>query len=141
MISGIGGLFIYSENPAELAGWYKKAFKLSFEEFENGNTSYTVFWAKHDTNPERRLDTTFAIMKAKKPIAAKVNNDDEKDMYGDRNYMLNLRVEDMPTTLKHLAENGIEILSSVDEGYGLFAWVLDPDGNRIELYQPVRDDY
>jgi len=141
MINGIGGIFIYSENPAELAAWYKKTFKLSFDEFEGGNTSYTVFWSKDDNNPERRLDTTFAIMKAKKPIADKVNNDDKTDMYGDRNYMLNLRVEDMKTTLEHLKENEIEILSSMDEGYGLFAWVFDPDGNRIELYQPVREDY
>ena len=141
MISGIGGIFIYSENPGPLAAWYSKIFKLSFDEFEGGNTSYMVFWSKDDNNPKRRLDTTFSIMKAKKPIAKKVNNDDKTDMYGDRNYMLNLRLEDMQETLKHLKENDVEILSSMDESYGLFAWILDPDGNRIELYQPVREDY
>ncbi len=141
MINGVGGVFIYSENPSELAKWYQKIFNLNFESFEGGNTSYTVFWSLDEKKSTRRQDTTLAIMKAKKPLAKKVDNDDSSDMYGDRSYMLNLRLVDMKKMISHLEKNKIKILSTMDEGYGLFAWILDPDGNRIELYQPVRDDY
>ena len=55
--------------------------------------------------------------------------------------MLNLRVDDMERLLIQLKAQNIKILDEVDEGYGLFSWIHDPDGNRIELYQPVRDDY
>ncbi len=141
MINGIGGVFIFSNNPQQLAEWYQKIFKLNFESFGGGETNFTVFWSKDDNLPKRRLDTTFAIMKAKKPIAEKVNNDDKTDIYGDRSFMLNLRVENMQQTLIRLERNNLEILSKSDESYGLFAWIFDLDGNRIELYQPVREDY
>ena len=102
MINGIGWVFVYSENPKKLAEWYKEILKINFEMFEEGNTSYTMFWSQDENKKGRRLDTTFAIMKAKKTIAEKTDNDDKTDMYGDRSYMINLRLESMKNTLVHL---------------------------------------
>lgn len=148
MINGIGGVFIFSENPEALANWYSETLGIKFEhienennENENGNTHYTVFWSRDDEHTERRFDTTFAIMKAKISFPEEQNNQKQKDMYGDRKVMINLRIDDMEQLWSHLKEHQIKVLDSVDEGYGIFSWIHDPDGNRIELYQPVRDDY
>ena len=141
MINGIGGVFIFSENPEDLANWYSKILGIKFDSVENGNTHYTVFWSRDDKRTERRFDTTFAIMKAKISFPKEKNNQQKNDMYGDRKVMINLRVDAMELLLLQLKAQNIKILDEVDEGYGLFSWIHDPDGNRIELYQPVRDDY
>ncbi len=141
MINGIGGVFIFSKHPKVLADWYTKILDVKFESFDNGNTYYTVFWSRDDKQTERRFDTTFAIMKAKVDFSEHQNNQQEKDMYGDRKFMVNLRVDNMQQLLIQLKDQNINVLNEVDEGYGLFSWINDPDGNRIELYQPVREDY
>lgn len=139
MINGFGGVFIFSNDPGELAQWYASIFKLEFESF--GDTSYIVFWSRDDQDQKRRFDSTFSIMKSKVELPAHQNNQDSADMYGDRNYMINLRVDNMDAMLAHLNNSGVQVLASENEDYGLFAWIFDPDGNRIELYQPIRDDY
>jgi predicted enzyme related to lactoylglutathione lyase len=63
-------------------------------------------------------------------------NRDPGNMYGDQPYMVNLRVEDMDQMLAHLEREGVDIVGRQDEDYGRFAWAMDPDGNRLELYQP-----
>ena len=52
--------------------------------------------------------------------------------------MINLRVDDLDGFLVELKNKGVTILDSVDEGYGKFAWLLDPDGIKIELWQQVQ---
>ncbi len=118
MINGIGGVFIFSENPEALANWYSKTLGINFESVENGNTHYTVFWSRDDKHTERRFDTTFAIMKSKVNFPEHQNNLKEKDMYGDRKFMLNLRVDDMQQLLIQLRSLKINVLDEVDEGYG-----------------------
>ncbi len=49
--------------------------------------------------------------------------------------MINLRVDDLDAMVAQVKAKGVEILDSVDEGYGKFAWLLDPDGVKIELWQ------
>ena len=65
VVSGLGGAFIYSDQPERLAGWFEESFGLSFEKLGNSGTSYQTFWALDPDQPERRLDTTFAIMRSK----------------------------------------------------------------------------
>lgn len=51
--------------------------------------------------------------------------------------MVNYRVEDLHGMIKALKEEGCNVLDKVDESeYGIFAWVMDPEGNKIELWQP-----
>jgi predicted enzyme related to lactoylglutathione lyase len=50
--------------------------------------------------------------------------------------MVNLRVEDLDRMLAHLEREGVDIVGRQDEDYGRFAWVMDPDGNPLELCQP-----
>jgi predicted enzyme related to lactoylglutathione lyase len=55
-------------------------------------------------------------------------------------FMLNYRVENMDQVLKALAEEGVEIDPHREDGeYGRFAWIMDPEGNRIELWEPPKE--
>ena len=137
MITGLGGAFVYSERPEELARWYGDRFGLRFEGGADFGAWYQVFWALDPENTDRRLDTTFSIMKAKTRLPRAAANSNPKDMYGDQHFMVNLRVSDLDGLIQRLEKEGEQILARQDEDYGLFAWVRDPDGNRVELYQPL----
>ncbi|MEM6857794.1 MAG: VOC family protein [Pseudomonadota bacterium] len=65
---------------------------------------------------------------------------DEYIKPGKGGFMINLRVSDLDGFLEILRSRGIEILDTADEGYGKFAWLLDPDGVKIELWEQVADE-
>lgn len=136
LLSGLGGVFVFSQDPGALAEWYARVFGLEFEGVgEQG--SYYVFWSRADQDPERRLDTTFAVLPARGALPRPAPNPDPGDMYGDQAYMVNLRVEDMDRMLAHLETQQVPVIGRQDEDYGRFVWVRDADGNRVELYQPL----
>ncbi len=137
MVSGLGGAFIFSNDPDRLAGWYTDVFGLGFTSFGEGGTHYLVFYGLDPNDPSTRLDTNFAIMQAKVDIPARAVDTEPDDMYGDQPYMINLRVRDMSATLARFKEKGVRVIKSEDEEYGRFCWVRDADGNRLEIYQPV----
>ena len=135
-VNGVGGFFVFSEDPKRLAEWYGQAFDLSFEKYgaETFGLTFTALDAE-DTSVKRQ--TVFSIMKAKSPIPRMPRNADPEAQYGDQPYMVNLRVDDLDATLTHLGQMGVTPLGQMDEGYGKFSWVRDPDGNRIELWQAI----
>jgi predicted enzyme related to lactoylglutathione lyase len=55
--------------------------------------------------------------------------------------MINYRVDDMTALLAQLRKNGVEIVKGPDsDATGTFAWVMDPDGNKVELWEPATSD-
>ncbi len=140
-IEGLGGVFVFTEDVPRLADWYARAFGLVFQG-DPASGVYLQFFARDDEYPERRVDTTFSILRAERPMPT-VDREgwDPSSMYGDQPYMVNLRVRDLEELLAHLRAEGIEILGSQDEPYGRFAWVIDPDGHRIELYESRMADW
>lgn len=134
-LDGLGGTFIVSPASKALAEWYTRCFGFKFEQL--GASHYQIFWSVDANDPKRKLDTHFAIMAAKVPMPRRERTEEPSDMYGDQPYMLNLRIRDMDGLIAHLEGLGVKIIKREDESYGRFAWVRDPDGNRIELYQPV----
>ncbi len=136
-VTGLGGAFVFSEQPDRLARWFETRFGLSFEQLGDSGTCYQVFWALDPENPQRLVDTTFAIMRARTALPRAQKNVDAGDMYGDQHFMINLRVSDLDALVARLEGQGETILGRQDEGeYGLFAWLYDPDRNRVELYEP-----
>ena len=128
-VTGLGGAFVFSEQPGRLAKWFEACFDLSFEQLGDSGTCYQVFWTLDPEQPKRLVDTTFAIMRARTALPRAEKNQDAGDMYGDQHFMINLRASDLDAL--------VERLEGQDEGeYGLFAWLYDPDGNRVELYEP-----
>ena len=135
MIDGVGGAFIFSNDPDRLASWYQEHLGLSFERAGEG-AFHQMFWGVDPEDPSRKIDTTFAIMQASVPIPKHAGGPEPESMYGDQPFMVNLRVRHIEKVLDHLASLGVEPIRRQDEEYGRFAWVRDADGNRIELYEP-----
>ncbi|MCB9524073.1 MAG: VOC family protein [Myxococcales bacterium] len=138
-LSGVGGTFVFSDQPAALADWYADVFGFQWQAM--GDSRYQMFLAADRMDPTKVLDFHFAIMKAKvplPPVPAPVPEPTEGDaMYGDQPFMVNVRVTDMDAALAHARSRGVAVIRTQDEGYGRFAWVRDPDGRRVEIYQPI----
>ncbi len=115
-ITGIGGVFFRAKDPAALSDWYAKHLGLN-----NMNVNYEP-WI------QERGPTVFALFPA------------DTDYFGSesQNFMLNFRVDDLDGMLQQLRANGVKIVKEVEEqtGVGRFASIEDPEGNRIELWEP-----
>lgn len=135
LINGIGGAFIFSDDPEQLARWYTEKFGLVFE--GGGEAFYQVFLAVDPGDSSHRLDTLFSIIKANTSFSRPAPAEEPESMYGDQPFMLNLRTDDLAALIAHLEETGVRVIKQQDEPYGKFAWIRDPEGNRIELYQPL----
>lgn len=122
-ILGVSGVFIQSDDPAALAAWYTKHLGFEFAEWEPGACFGFNFEFRLEDG--RKSHTVFSIHRAKLPVTG-----------APRTVQLNLRVEDLPALVARLEAAGLSVEPLVDCEYGRFAWVTDPDGNRLELYQP-----
>ncbi|HMK27568.1 MAG TPA: VOC family protein [Chitinophagaceae bacterium] len=124
-VTGIGGVFIKSKDVKALAAWYDKHLGFSF-----GENSYVNFSWVNENNPDVPGNTVFSFFK-------------KESKYFDPSaspFMINFRVKDLAALLETLKKEGVEIVGEMmDESYGKFGWILDPDGNKIELWEPVDD--
>jgi catechol 2,3-dioxygenase-like lactoylglutathione lyase family enzyme len=123
VVTGIGGVFIHAADPAALARWYERHLGITTESY--GGTFYRVFPWRRDAAPDVRATTTWAIFPAEGALPT------------PRSGVVNYHVEDMDRTVAQLQADGITIESRLDESYGRFAWIHDPEGNKIELYQEL----
>ena len=130
LINGIGGVFLFTNNPKRLVEWYRDCFGIVPEGSDSEcNSIYTSFEYRDIENPEIKRTIAWAIMPTDQDIT-------DKPRTGRINYC----VKSMAETLSHLQSKGVAIDKSEDyEGYGKFAWVTDPDGNKIELWEPVQE--
>ncbi|TFB10494.1 VOC family protein [Candidatus Marinimicrobia bacterium MT.SAG.3] len=124
-VTGIGGVFFKSDDPIKLTEWYKK--HLNFKLDEQGYMNFS--WRESD-NPEMKGLTVWS------PFP----KDTEYFNPGGNSYMINYRVHELDKLLKQLREAGVEVDEKVEEyDYGKFAWIMDPEGNRVELWEPSDD--
>lgn len=131
--TGVGGVFLASSEPARLASWYTEVFGLTFQ--EDGGTFYVAFGG-HDP----REWTIFSIMPARSDVPAMPRNEDPADCYGDQPAMVDLRVDDLDAFEADLPDGTAVEHRQAMEGVGRFAWVRDPDGNRVEVWEPAAPD-
>lgn len=121
-VTGIGGVFIKAQNRKDLCAWYDKHLGTSF----NGNT-YTSFNWK-ETGEEGTTGSTVFNFFA------------EDSKYFDpstKTVMLNLRVTNLIELLAKLKADGVQVVDKVEEyDYGKFGWIIDAEGNKIELWEP-----
>ena len=113
-ISGFGGFFFRARDPEALGRWYEEQFGI------NSMGSNEVW--RQEAGP-----TVFA------PFAA------DTDYFGrqEQAFMVNFRVDDLDAMLEQLRAAGVRIDETrMEESYGRFAWVYDPEGNKIELWEP-----
>ena len=121
-VTGIGGIFFKAQDPAALQAWYKKHLGIDVQAW--GGTSFT--WTDADGKPTPGT-TAWSIFAAGSDYFAP----------SKANFMVNYRVDDLATLLQALREEGCNVLDKTDDSeFGKFGWVMDPEGNKIELWQP-----
>jgi catechol 2,3-dioxygenase-like lactoylglutathione lyase family enzyme len=116
-ITGLGGVFYKSPDVERTKSWYSQVLGL-------GGEWGTMFSASEDS-PE-----AYSLLS---PFKAETDYFDPSPLP----FMINLRVDDLDGFIAELEEKGIEILGRQDEDYGKFAWILDCDGLKIELWQQI----
>ena len=121
-VTGIGGIFFQAKEPAALQAWYKEHLGIDVQAW--GGTAFT--WTDGDGKPTGGT-TVWSIGAAGgssfAPSAAP--------------FMINYRVADLAALLQALRDEGCNVLEKTDDSeYGKFGWVMDPEGNKVELWQP-----
>lgn len=124
-VTGLGGIFLKLNDPKATSAWYDEHLGLNFK----GNAYQTFKWRERD-NPEKTGRTEFSLFK----------KDSTYFEPSDSSFMLNLRVENLVELLDILRGEGVTIVGEMETfDYGKFAWILDPEGNKIELWEPIDD--
>lgn len=123
-VHGIGGVFFKASDPAGLANWYRE--HLDFDVSRWGGAKFA--WKRADTEGEGAT------------VWTPFKHDTEYFAPSEKPFMLNLRVDDLETTLRELREEGCQVLDRGENSpYGNFGYVVDPEGNLLELWQPPAD--
>lgn len=114
-VVGIGGLFFRSADPKKLSEWYRIHFGINDSQ---GNELWITEKGPTVFSPFKRDTTYFGSQ--------------------EQMFMVNFRVVDLDGFVEKLRAAGVKIDENrMDEAYGKFAWVYDPEGNKIELWEPV----
>ncbi len=118
-ITGVGGVFVRSSDPKALMAWYRDVLGIPLESWGGAVLRYDA--PKH-------------------PPVLILNAFEETSAYmapSRRDFMLNFAVDDLPAFLDRLTAKGVPILKRDDsDASGRFAWIVDPDGTKIELWEP-----
>ena len=121
-VTGIGGIFFKAKDPATLRAWYKRHLGIAVQEW--GGTAFQ--WTDEEGAPTAG-STIWSVSSA----------DDDSFAPSTAPFMVNYRVEDVRALAQILREEGCQVLDKIDESdFGIFAWVIDPEGNKVELWQP-----
>lgn len=119
-VTGIGGIFFKSKDPKQLVEWYRKHLGIEAE----GWNGFAFQWS-NDPRAESG-STIWSIF----PDSTKYFDP------SDRPFMINFRVADLASLLAQLRAEGVQVEEMQESEFGKFSWVMDPDGNRVELWEP-----
>lgn len=121
-VTGIGGIFFKCDDAAAMRTWYSK--HLGFSDNQYG----TIFEWRDAEKPDVKGSTVWNTFKKETTYF----QPSEKD------FMINLRVENLEALLAELKEQGIEPVGKMQVyDYGKFAHIMDPEGNKLELWEPI----
>jgi predicted enzyme related to lactoylglutathione lyase len=119
-ITGIGGIFFKAKDPKALAAWYRDVLGLPLEAWGGAMMRYDA--------PQHPPVLAWNAFPATTKYFAPSTGD----------FMIDYAVDDMDAFAAKLTAKGVEILKRDDNSTGRFAWVLDPEGNKVELWEPKR---
>ena len=121
-VTGIGGVFFKTKDPKSTKDWYARHLGVPAGDF-----GHPFLWREH-TQSESVGYTVWS------PFAEDTSYFDPSD----QSFMINYRVADLRGLIDDLKAAGVTIAGGIDEEpNGLFAWIVDPEGRKIELWQPV----
>ncbi len=123
-VIGLGGIFFKARDPEKLGEWYRKHLGLEVEEW--GGVSFQE-GAGSELRPKRQSSIAWSPFEADTKYFAP----------SEKSFMINFRVHDLAAVLAVLRSEGIEVDEKMEESeFGKFGWVMDPEGTRIELWEP-----
>ena len=121
-VVGLGGIFFKARDPESLSAWYRTHLGIDIASW--GGTSFAID-DQQRANPN--AVTVWSIFK----------DDSAYFEPSQSSFMINYRVEDVHAVLAELRAEGCNVVDKVDESeYGKFGWVIDPENNKIELWEP-----
>ena len=121
-VTGIGGIFFRSKNPKEMNEWYGKNLGLAIDDYGS------AFEFRNANRPEEINYLRWSPF------------DEGTDYFNpsEKGFMINYRVQNIEGLVERLRENGVTIVDEIVEyEYGKFVHVMDPEGNKIELWEPI----
>ena len=119
---GVGGIFFKSPDPARLRDWYAKWLGIEMQN-EQG-MSFAIF--QTDTMPANGY-TVWSAFDASTGYFAP----------SSKEFMFNLVVDNLDEAISQVKTGGAQVVGDTEKSeYGGFAWFIDPDGNKVELWQP-----
>ncbi|KAA3648907.1 MAG: VOC family protein [Bacteroidetes bacterium] len=125
-VTGIGGIFFKTPNPEKMKAWYAKNLGLITNEYGS------VFEFRKADKPNEKAYLNWSPM----------SKDSTYFDPSEKEFMINYRVENIEELVKELKKDGITVLDEIEEyEYGKFVHILDPDHNKIELWEPVDESF
>jgi predicted enzyme related to lactoylglutathione lyase len=121
-VTGIGGIFFKAKDPKAMAAWYRANLGI---QSQGGYTDFT--WREKD-RPEEIGHTAWRIFPTNTTYFGESSS----------SLMINYRVANLDRMLDQLRRGGVKIEKVTDYDYGRWAWITDPEGNRIELWEPKK---
>jgi len=121
-VTGIGGIFFKARDPAALGAWYKRHLGIDVQDWNGA----AFRWTDEAGNPKAGT-TIWSVGSAAADAYAPSQS----------SFMINYRVADLKSLLAALRSEGCNVLEKTDDSeYGKFGWVMDPEGNKVELWEP-----
>jgi predicted enzyme related to lactoylglutathione lyase len=126
-VTGIGGIFFHAQDPVALRAWYQRHLGIDVQTWGGAAFPWT-----DDAGQATGGSTIWSINGGVTDAA-----DGAPFAPGKASFMINYRVDDLDALLAALRDEGCQVLDQADDSdYGKFGWVIDPEGNKVELWQP-----
>ena len=121
-VTGLGGVFFKCQDPEKMKKWYEKHLGIESDQYG------TKFEWRSSDNPGEKCYTVWSPF----------SDNTQYFSPSEKPYMFNYRVENLEKLLEILKDEGVEIVGEIEKyEYGKFGWIMDPEGNKIELWEPV----
>ena len=117
-ITGIGGVFFKARDPKALAAWYRDVLGMPLQPWGGAALRYDA--------PRHPPAAAWSAFAASTSYFAPSTSD----------FMVNYAVDDLDALVKRLHDKGVAVVKQEDDANGRFAWILDPEGNKVELWEP-----
>lgn len=125
-VTSIGGIFFKSDDPEQIREWYGKHLGLRVNEYGS------LFEFRHGNAPDKKGYLQWS------PFA----KDTKYFQPSEKQFMINYRVENLSALINELKNNGVDVVGEIEEfEYGKFAHIMDPEGNKIELWEPLDESF
>jgi len=122
-VTGIGGIFFKSKDPKSLKKWYREHLGIP-----SGDYGWSFYWQDENQNDEKGYTVWSPFPK-----------DSNYFQPTEKEFMVNFRVDDLYVLLEELKKEGVRVIDETEESeFGKFGWIIDPDGTKIELWEPPK---